>query len=106
MCSFQNYGIQGHVIWILNSVNNKNLQHKQFQSKDYATHFATYLKTLTILKRGDSLVGALAESSLLDFSAEFLSPITTEAINCLLVVFSHSLSIILQGFMEYNCGPN
>ena len=40
--------------------------------------------------------------TLLDFSTEFLSPITTEAITYSLVVFSRSLSLISQGFMEYN----
>ena len=42
----------------------------------------------------------------LNFSTEFLSPMTTEAITYSLIVFSHSLPFILHGFIEYNCGLN
>ena len=38
----------------------------------------------------------------LNFSSEFLSPMTTEAITYSLVAFSHSLPFISHGFIEYN----
>ena len=39
---------------------------------------------------------------LIDFSAELLSQITTEAITYSLVIFSHSLPLISQCFVEHN----
>ena len=42
------------------------------------------------------------KAPILNFSTEFLSPMTTEAITYSLVVFSHSLLLISQGFIEYN----
>ena len=42
------------------------------------------------------------KAPILNFSTEFLFPMTTEAITYSLVVFSHSLLLISQGFIEYN----
>jgi len=42
------------------------------------------------------------KAPLIDFSTEFLSQITTEAITYSLVIFSHSLPLISQCFMVYN----
>ena len=42
------------------------------------------------------------KAPLIDFSTEFLSQITTEAITYSLVIFCHSLPLISQCFMEHN----
>ena len=53
-----------------------------------------------------SLIAPLQKAPLLDFSKEFLSAVTTEAITYSLVVLSHPLPLISQGSTEYNCGLN
>ena len=53
-----------------------------------------------------SFIAPLQKAPLVDFSTEFLSAVTTEAITYSLVVFSHSLPLISQGSTEYNCGLN